>query len=128
MLVNLKETFTGLELYLVYMSSLERDAVRMFGIVIWADAKVVEIRLFAEIDFVETVHCRLGSTDLGFIKDDTVKVADVDNVPPIFLTMTLKKLEVTELTAVVLHPETQAVFVVKYLVSVGILTSAIKYN
>ena len=110
------------------MSSLERDAVRIFGMDIWADAKVVEMRLFDEIDFVETVHCKLGSTDRGFINDDTVKAADVEPVPPIFFTITLKKVEVAEPTAVVLHPEIQLVLVVKYFVSVGILTSAIKYN
>ena len=41
----------------MYMSSFERDATKMFGIVIWADAKVVEIRLLDVTDFVETVHC-----------------------------------------------------------------------
>lgn len=88
---------------------MERDAVRMFGMVIEADAKVVEMRLLVAIDLVETVHCKLESTDLGFINDDTVKDANVEAVPPIFFTITLKKIEVTDPTAVVLHPETQVV-------------------
>lgn len=83
------------------------------------------MRLFEEIDLVEIVHCILGSTDRGFKKEDTVKDANVDFNPPTFLTITLKNVEVAD-TEVVLHPETQLVLEVKYFVSVGTVTSAIK--
>ena len=62
------------------------------------------MRLFDVTDLVETVHCWLASTDLGFLKDDTLKIADVEPVPPTFLTTTLKNVVVADPTAVVLHP------------------------
>lgn len=109
----------------MYISSLERDAIKAFGVFISALLNVVEMRLFEDTALVVTVQSKLLSTDLGFWNEETVKDVEVEFTPPTFLTTTLKEVAVTDPTAVVLHPETHRVLAVIYFVSVGTNTSAI---
>jgi hypothetical protein len=50
----------------MYISSLERDAIKAFGVFISALLNVVEMRLFEDTALVVTVQSKLLSTDLGF--------------------------------------------------------------